>query len=65
MAFILWFSLSSTLNIENATQLLCTNNVKSQPSLNVYILLSDKNWRWRWLQALRRVQQRQRFCTPG
>ena len=38
----------------NATWLLCSNNVKSQPNLNFYILLSDKNrrWGWRWLQAI-------------
>ena len=38
----------------NANWLLCSNNVKSQPNLNFYILLSDKNrrWGWRWLQAI-------------
>ena len=52
------------INSENTTQLLCSNNVKSQPNLDFYILLSDKNRRWHWLQATRREQQRLIFCTP-
>ena len=34
----------------------CSNNVKSQPNLNFYILLSDKNRHWCWLQAIRQTQ---------
>ena len=48
----------------HATSLFRSNNVKLQPNLKYYILLSDKNQRWRWLQAIRRAQQRLRFCTP-
>ena len=51
------------VNSENAVQLY-SNNVKSQPKFHFYILLSNKNRRWHWLQALRRAQQRLRFCTP-
>ena len=33
----------------------CSNNAKSQPNLNLYILPSDKQRLWRWLQAIGRV----------
>ena len=41
-----------------------SNNAKSQPNLNFYILLSDTQRCRRWLQAIGRAQQRLRFCTP-
>ena len=42
----------------------CSNNAKSQPNMNFYILPSNKQQRERWLQATGRAQQRLRFCTP-
>ena len=39
----------------------CSNNARSQPNLNFYILPSDKQRRWRWVQAIGRVQQRLMF----
>ena len=42
----------------------CSNNAKSQPNMNFYILPSNKQRRERWLQAIGRAQQRLRFCTP-
>ena len=39
----------------------CSNNAKSQPNLNFYVLPSGKQWRRRWLQAIGRVQQRLKF----
>ena len=41
----------------------CSNNAKSQPNPNFYILLSDKQRCRRWLQALCRAQHRLVFCT--
>ena len=34
----------------------CSNNSKSQPNLNFYILPSDKQQRRRWLQAVGRAE---------
>ena len=38
-----------------------SNNAKSQPNLNFYILLSGKQWRRGWLQAIGRTHQRLKF----
>ena len=41
----------------------CSNNAKSQPNLNFYILPSDdKQWRRRWLQAMGRAQSIEVFA---
>ena len=39
----------------------CSNNAKSQPNLNLYVLPSGKQWRRRWLKAIGRAQQRLKF----
>ena len=56
----MWFSLSNTYNsssyIEN-----CSNNAKSRPKLNFYILPSDQQRRRCWLQAIGRAQQCLKF----
>ena len=56
----MWFSLSNTYNsssyIEN-----CSNNGKSQPKLNFYILPSDQQRRRCWLQAIGWAQQCLKF----
>ena len=61
---MLRFSLSCTYNSAHSC---CiehrSNNPKSQPNLNFYILLSDKQRCRRWLHAIGRAQQHLRFCT--
>ena len=37
-------------------------NAKLQPNRNFYILPSDKQQRWRWLQAISQAQQRLSSC---
>ena len=59
MAFIFWFSLRNTYNSENAHS--SSNNAKSQPNLNFYILTSGKQWRRCWLQAFGWAQQCLKF----
>ena len=43
----------------------CSNNTKSQPNINFYILPSGKQWCRRWLQEIGRVQQCLKFLHPS